>query len=761
MAEDMDALVRQASEKGLALDENYVSFLKASQDPEAVQRLKKYIHGVADAEAARKISMETVWGKDSDTFKQPKLSLNRDVLPSNRPKKETIDQNPAASNEPEQQKNEKENKTPKMTVARKAEIKKLPDTNWVNICDVKIPTRKRDGSLLFSDLGIEWNEAQVAGMDLEYANETRIQFLCVKMIQDVFRCIGLLPDEVAALMEISIYTMRPDIILVLRRHGKIFFVIEVKSPELKDGEVFENQNVAGQISSYLLALRAMGDPCPMGAIMTFNKIALVTLGDYSGDISFSKAMTRSKGLLDSDGSLPLQPPHTPREELPCASRNTTPMKTISFARDQKTSADVKDERQALLQNQLVRDGEETKKPHNDEDEPVNMEAHISEPKSDGDVFPFLLQAILVAYHKGTEVTDVVAGIGDGEDLGQRLTFKISAESFSWVHIRQGVTSNIQYEVTAKDNDQFYILGKLGEGRTGAVYLVANASSGFIYALKSYYLPRSKTGSLDEQQQIWNETTKIAEDEASRWKILYEGRGFNAAAMPLGNFPCSLMPYGGDIRCHGSESNKWIARFNKIAEIKTELVRIAIIGYEYEKHDLRWSHVVVDKDGKIFFCDLGSLITVDENCHLSPEDRAYKQLEILLKPWSKFFFPESSSNRTDLSREKCRDIIRKNDVLMQLLPANQSVETTLSELIPDENATDDPKDTATIKVCRWAIQWFLWQYSEANDEPDSPSSNGGLSGTSSKENVHAMDDGTIEGSTRVGNNSNNKKRKHGE
>eukprot|EP00529_Nitzschia_sp_RCC80_P013790 CAMPEP_0113444916 /NCGR_PEP_ID=MMETSP0014_2-20120614/2916_1 /TAXON_ID=2857 /ORGANISM="Nitzschia sp." /LENGTH=758 /DNA_ID=CAMNT_0000335949 /DNA_START=55 /DNA_END=2331 /DNA_ORIENTATION=+ /assembly_acc=CAM_ASM_000159 len=758
MAEEIDSLALQALEKGLDLDEGIVSFFKASKDPAAAQRLKKYIDNLAQAEAARKISMETVWGKDSDTFKQPKLRFNRDVLPSNRPKQETINQKPAASNEPEQRKNEEENKKPKVSVTRKAQIKTLSNNNWVNICDVKIPTRKRDGSLLFSDLGIEWNDAQVANVDLEYANETRIQYLCVNMIKDVFRCIGLLPDEVTALMEISIYTMRPDIILVLRRQGKIFFVIEVKSPELEEGAVFQNQNVAGQISSYLLAVRAMGDPCPMGAIMTFNKIALVTLGDYSENESFAKAMSQSKELLSSDGGLPLE--STSRGEQTCASRDATPIKTIRFVQDQKTSADVKHERLTLLQSESKNiDGDDNR--DDDEDEVVNMEAHISEVKKDGDVFPFLLQAILVAYLKGTEVTDVVAGIGDDEDLGQRLAFKISAESFSWVHIRQGLNSLIKYDVTAEDNDRFNILGKLGEGRTGAVYLVANASSGFIYALKSYYLPRSKTGSQDEQQQIWNETTKIAEDEASRWKILYEGRGFNAAAMPLGNFPCSLMPYGGDIRCHGSESNKWIARFNKIAEIKTELVRIAIIGYEYEKHDLRWSHVVVDKDGKIFFCDLGSLITVDENCHLSPEDRAYKQLEILLKPWSKFFFPESSSNRTDLSREKCRDIIRKNDVLMQLLPANQSVETTLSELIPDENATDDPKDTATIKVCRWAIQWFLWQYSEANDEPDSPSSNGGLSGTSSKENVHAMDDGTIEGSTRVGNNSNNKKRKHGE
>ena len=64
------------------------------------------------------------------------------------------------------------------------------------------------------------------------------------------------------------------------------FVVEVKSPEHEDDDqkknaVFGSRNVAGQIWSYLCAMRASGVKVPMGAIMTYNRIAIVTLKDLS------------------------------------------------------------------------------------------------------------------------------------------------------------------------------------------------------------------------------------------------------------------------------------------------------------------------------------------------------------------------------------------------------------------------------------------------------------------------------------------------
>ena len=49
---------------------------------------------------------------------------------------------------------------------------------------------------------------------------------------------------------------------------------KVKSPEVgKEKKAFGNKPVAGQIWSYLHAMKAQGHPCPIGAIMTYDKIA--------------------------------------------------------------------------------------------------------------------------------------------------------------------------------------------------------------------------------------------------------------------------------------------------------------------------------------------------------------------------------------------------------------------------------------------------------------------------------------------------------
>ena len=71
-------------------------------------------------------------------------------------------------------------------------------------------------------------------------------------------------------------------VVVLKREGRMFFAIMVKSPG-KEDEVFKSENPSGQLWSYLYAMKQLGIEQPMGAIMTYDKMVQVTLDDCGTD----------------------------------------------------------------------------------------------------------------------------------------------------------------------------------------------------------------------------------------------------------------------------------------------------------------------------------------------------------------------------------------------------------------------------------------------------------------------------------------------
>jgi hypothetical protein len=107
-----------------------------------------------------------------------------------------------------------------------------------------------------------------------------------------------LPQKVEACLESTIYILRPDMVMVLKHTGRIFFVIEVKSPG-KGDEVFGSENAGGQIWSYLHAMKQLGNDLPMGAIMTYSKIALVTLEDCGADEAHKSLLQHTSTALST------------------------------------------------------------------------------------------------------------------------------------------------------------------------------------------------------------------------------------------------------------------------------------------------------------------------------------------------------------------------------------------------------------------------------------------------------------------------------
>jgi hypothetical protein len=197
----------------------------------AAQSLAKKDKEIAEKDKMHQIykksSVTGVYGGSNDTFKQPPLRHNDAVVPSTagHTRKVTI--------------RDVEGNPKKVTLKiPKARIVAEGDGNesmWMNPSDVTIPELLPSGELIPSQLGIKRTKA---GGPFQYANEFGVQELCKAMVDDALLTLGLTDSYVKSHLEISIYMMKPDIMLVLEFQGRVIFVIEVKSP----GNTKKNKN---------------------------------------------------------------------------------------------------------------------------------------------------------------------------------------------------------------------------------------------------------------------------------------------------------------------------------------------------------------------------------------------------------------------------------------------------------------------------------------------------------------------------------------
>ena len=596
----LDDLIRENTE---LLDAVFVNFLRQpGQEQDKIACIEKTLREKQENQRLiekdkrseqenQRNSLSGAYGSTKDNFKQPPLKLNSLVVPSCEDrivKTKDVDGNDLE---------------PEPLRIPSAEIEDSNEAMWATVEDVTIPTRSADGSYIPSSLAGPMHQTGKL-KKLEYANETEIQNLCRSMITDALSALGLTAELVRSHLEISIYTMRPDILLVLRRQGRIFFVVEVKSPEVRNiDNVFRSPNVAGQIWSYMSAMKAMGDKQPMGAVMTYNKISLVTLDDLSNDEAHKTAVQKAKDQLRSDFCPNIIT--TKEAEPDCQNRTSTP--------DRKSHYKTAGKRE--------QDDEACGTTGDEQEEIVPAVVYSTKPYEGKLVFPCLLQALHIAYQKTTDGNcEIVPRISHNDALGRRLVFKVSRCGFNWVMTPRTIKTKEFKAIHASvlpraTSEYYYVLGKLGEGNTAAAYLICN-STGRLATMKDYFMKSPPMGDEDEGRD--DSLFKLVTKEKGMWDALYFGR-LTSRVEYLGGYPCLLMPYGHEI--DGSE------RIDCVPAIKAELEHFANKEYRYEFSDLRWRHVLLDAGRKVFLCDLASLEKFDAS---KSSDVVFDQLEVLLK-----------------------------------------------------------------------------------------------------------------------------------
>jgi hypothetical protein len=236
---------------------------------------------------------------------------------------------------------------------------------------------------------------------------------------------------------------------------------------------------------------------------------------------------------------------------------------------------------------------------------VSRDLFYSKVYKEGEVFPSLVQALEMAYHRCKKIHTLkdLPVVHNGDDLGNRLFFKVEEAGYTWVLTPQKYTKDGEScafhanvgELPTNDTKCFYMLGRAEKESEGAVYIACN-SSARLCAIKVYHI--NKSSAVTSEGREFDEVSasarcwEKANEECEHWTQIYKERFKHLRALYMGGRPCLLLPYGLEI-------NDVDKRTALLPDIKAELLRIANLKFRYEDSDLRWKHVLLDSEGKFF------------------------------------------------------------------------------------------------------------------------------------------------------------------
>ena len=108
-----------------------------------------------------------------------------------------------------------------------------------------------------------------------YQNETEVQQCVMNVVGDALIALGM-EEDLLVRPEISVFSYRPDVIVVTHSTVGIILVVEVKKPGT---DVFSSHSVAGQVYDYLVGLLGMGVAVPFVVLTTYEEMVIAHLDD--------------------------------------------------------------------------------------------------------------------------------------------------------------------------------------------------------------------------------------------------------------------------------------------------------------------------------------------------------------------------------------------------------------------------------------------------------------------------------------------------
>lgn len=431
-----------------------------------------------------------------------------------------------------------------------------------------------------------------------YQNESKVQYYVTLALEDAICALGL--DELLEIEpELSVFSYRPDIIVVTHSTLGIILVVEVKKP---GADVFTSHSVAGQVYDYLVGMLGMGIARPFVVLTTYEEMVIAHLDDGAHALSSRSLMEEVAGKvgesLDSEREFLTTTGRGDRGEessppgSPLSKRN--PVVSTSQTGDATPAGHHSEAARGRNNDEGVDDDD------SDDDDWNRFVCYskVVERENVLKAWMFVIRCAIQSCMRSPR--------RDVPRQNATPTFacaRVNEQGMVW----RNLPSNLKvdyFTFPTATTESFYLLNDLGRGSNGRAYLICS-SGGKACVAKFYFIkdieahrPRETAYARQQRRSSLLQLRKSeADQEKKYWIDLYK-RKYPVDVKQLHGHWCLLLPYFDPI----TDVQK---RRECLPQVRAILEHFQSEGLKYKDDDLRWRHVGIRK-GEVCLFDLGSL-----------------------------------------------------------------------------------------------------------------------------------------------------------
>jgi hypothetical protein len=456
-----------------------------------------------------------------------------------------------------------------------------------------------------------------------YQNETKVQNLVASCLKD-----ALLSQDLSRVFsvenEFSVFSYRPDIIVVSHDTKGIILIIEVKKP---GAEVFESHEVSGQEYDYLVGNLLSGVHTPFAVLSSYDEMCIAYLDD---DGVSRKILERNAEKLGEDISPEILEAFGVNDKSPSSASPVHQSVSEKPSPEPKLNKVFGGYLIAPVDCKVGGEGgnDDDEEGHDDDDngDDGDVDDDDDDDDDDGEWDRIVIytqtfgrkdamKALVLAIRCGLESVALGAprNIPMGGETAVGTCAKVNETGFVWTSIPGTIKFNYD-NFPGNTTKMMYLWRDLGRGSKGRVFLACNASGracAVKFFLIDYNTYHRQTGT-QEERQTWRAAQMAdrladAEKEKDYWIRVY-GKEFEdqVRVTQLNNLWCLMMPYFDQVLdCE---------RENYLKNVESRLTHFKEMNLRYNMDDVRWRHVGV-RNGLVYIFDLGSL----DECHASEID----------------------------------------------------------------------------------------------------------------------------------------------
>mmetsp|Transcript_15489 Transcript_15489/g.22443 ORF Transcript_15489/g.22443 Transcript_15489/m.22443 type:complete len:537 (-) Transcript_15489:350-1960(-) len=427
-----------------------------------------------------------------------------------------------------------------------------------------------------------------------YQNETKVQNLVSACLNDALQLLDLSEDFLVE-SEFSVFSYRPDIVVVSHSLFGIILVIEVKKPAV---DVFTSHEPAGQVYDHLLGNLLSGVSCPFAVLTTYDEMVIAHLDNHD-----SKSILKSNAL-DLHADLPqvvldaLELGES-KEGKKKQDQQDSPKSKLNRVFDHQINADI-------LGDDIEIEEENSDDDDDDDDDEYNRAVIYSQPFRGKEIMKALLLAIRCGLESVARSQPRTVPLEGGSARGSCVL--VNDEGLVWTTMPETIHFTYQ-QFPGKSTQKLYLWRDLGRGSKGRVFLACN-TQGKACAVKFFIIDDNlyhRQESSKEAREAWRQAQmkqKFEEADLERryWITVYGDKFENQVRVEKWNkLWCLMMPYFDQLPNERREEN--------LPAVEVFLETCKDKGLRYKDEDLRWRHVGA-RGSDVFVFDLGSLEKCD-------------------------------------------------------------------------------------------------------------------------------------------------------